>query len=294
MSSLKIQPSPPPSPTEEDISRAGAYADEEAGASSTTGRTRRQKQKQRAEGGPFVDDEESDSSDGAPGRTGSYPPTNDEEAESRKVEENLRKWEAAEKERRRAVRDSSSTVASTSLVGDVTRKASWLWPGKRSRQAAQGAGIHHIIPSSEDGVPMDDIVNDTAMPLTPEHENPFTTPMASVVSLNTPDDSAIMTESTSAKELSDSATTPTATAAPGDPLPRSHPPPQPLDLPKPRTPPPRNSIPHTDRPPEPIAAPNVNAGVGEEDASDKRWWTDWLCGCRQDGDNQAARTNPFE
>lgn len=128
------------------------------------------------------------------------------------------------------------------------------------------------------------------MPFTPEPENPFTTPMASVVSLNTPDDSAIMTESTSsaANELSDSVTTPTA-AAPGDSSPRSHPPPQPLDLPKPRTPPPRNGTPHADRPPEPIAAPNVNAGVREEEASDKRWWTDWLCGCRQDGDHQVRK-----
>lgn len=88
MSSQTIAPSPPASPAEEDISHAGVYADSEAGASTATltGRTDRQRQKQRA-GGPFADDGEDSSLEDASGRTGSYPPTNDEEAESRRIAE---------------------------------------------------------------------------------------------------------------------------------------------------------------------------------------------------------------
>lgn len=88
MSSLHIQPSPPPSPTEEDIGRAGVYADSEAGASTATltGITERQRQKRRAEG-PDEDDNSSTSSDEAFDRKESYPPTNDDKTESRRVEE---------------------------------------------------------------------------------------------------------------------------------------------------------------------------------------------------------------
>lgn len=137
---------------------------------------------------------------------------------------------------------------------------------------------------------MDEMEHDIATPgvLQRENEDPFVTPMASTVSLNTPQDSAIMTESTdgAAKEPSNKQ--------------RNHkrrskrksyiPPPQPLDIPQPLTPPPRTGSPHANRPPEPIPAPAISeaAQEQEEEVSDKRWWTDWLCGCREHGDNQVS------
>ncbi|KAI0812337.1 hypothetical protein BC629DRAFT_1589120 [Irpex lacteus] len=284
MSSQILYDSPQQSPIEEDISRAHSH--HEPGASPTT-KTERQRQKQRAEG-PFVDgvDEESSSDEGEDKR-GSYPPNNDEAEESRRIEENLRKWELAEKERRRAARDSTSTAASSSLVGDVAKRASLLWSGKRSRPPVQGLGQHHVVPTTDEGVALDELDNDTIAVATPDPENPFKTPNASTVSLNTPDDPAIMTEASAG---TDSLTTPTKAGFRKS-LPH---PPKPLDLPEPRSPPPRSGTPHTNQPPEPMPPPAITADVHEEELPEKRWWTDWLCGCREREENQAARTNPFE
>ncbi|EPQ57502.1 hypothetical protein GLOTRDRAFT_110604 [Gloeophyllum trabeum ATCC 11539] len=72
------------------------------------------------------------------------------------------------------------------------------------------------------------------------------------------------------------------------------PPPKPLDLPEPRAPPPRSGTPVANRPPEPIPSPVPVPVEQEEDEPPTRWWTDWLCGCREGGEHQAARTNPME
>lgn len=137
---------------------------------------------------------------------------------------------------------------------------------------------------------MDDIENDTPTPNIPEAQNPFITPMSSTVSLNTPHDSAIMMESSdsTAKKPDKGAK---AQHGLGRRNTRSHPPPQPLDIPEPRTPPPRTGSPHTNRPPEPIAPPSVSEIAQEEELPEKRWWTDWLCGCREHGDNQVGRSS---
>jgi hypothetical protein len=57
------------------------------------------------------------------------------------------------------------------------------------------------------------------------------------------------------------------------------PPPIPLDIPMPPTPPPRITSPIEPQTPIPIALEE------EELESDRegRWWTDWLCGCRETG-----------
>ncbi|THH05343.1 hypothetical protein EW146_g9928, partial [Bondarzewia mesenterica] len=67
------------------------------------------------------------------------------------------------------------------------------------------------------------------------------------------------------------------------------PPPEPLGLPKPRTPPPRINTPYSNRPPEPIPPPvpraqERDASAQEEDAKPVRWWTEWLCGCSEGPD----------
>ncbi|KAG8898361.1 hypothetical protein FRC00_002908 [Tulasnella sp. 408] len=72
--------------------------------------------------------EEEDADDGvelteagaAPGgATESYPPMKDEELETRRVQENLRRWEEAERQRRKAARDSRAARTPSTLISDV-------------------------------------------------------------------------------------------------------------------------------------------------------------------------------
>lgn len=132
---------------------------------------------------------------------------------------------------------------------------------------------------------MDEFDNDTAMPVTPDPENPFSTPMASTVSLNAPGDSAIMTEASadSTQNLAGSSSAPSDGQNNKS---RPPPPPQPLNLPQPRSPPPHSGTPHINQAPEPIPPPTVTEEVHEEELPEKRWWTDWLCGCRAERDDQ--------
>ncbi|KAF8070224.1 hypothetical protein FPV67DRAFT_1007238 [Lyophyllum atratum] len=88
----------------------------------------------------------------------SYPPTNDEAAETRRIEENLRKWETVERQRRKAARESAQS--SPSLVGDVSRRASLLWSGNRSRHKNDSSLGNHVALRSQENinaVPLDDI-----------------------------------------------------------------------------------------------------------------------------------------
>lgn len=205
--------------------------------------------------------------------------------------QNLKRWEQAERQRRKAARVSQTSVASSSLVGDVTHKASLLWPGKRRSQQGppKGPGTHHQLRNSEDEVALDDIDTRLSAPPTPEPDNPFATPAASTLSLNNPEGSAIMQESDSAKTLAEDP----SHAAPQARKPslgrkdslRAQSPPKPLDLPVPRSPPPLSDTSHVNHPPEPIPPPKVQH-VEEEEVPEKRWWTDWLCGCRESGDDQ--------
>ncbi|PCH43604.1 hypothetical protein WOLCODRAFT_132848 [Wolfiporia cocos MD-104 SS10] len=299
--SAHLQPLPP-SPDEEDISRAGAWADLSAGSSS--GSLSKGKEKEYDQetlhdyrGGEGEEEETLTGADG-------YPPTKEEEAESRRIEENLRRWETAERERRKAARASAASGSgSNSVVGDITRKASLLWPSSRAKQASLGGvGAHHVLRTADDSVPLSDIEGGPAISPTPSPEprdNPFATPGPSMVSLHDTQQSAIMTASTSVSSFEElSPTTPTierpvlgASSSFSKQPPTA---PQPLDLPKPRTPPPSSESPHSSRPPEPVSPPVVAPPQPEEEPEPTRWWTEWLCGCSEGGDHQAARTNPFE
>ncbi|CAL1707399.1 unnamed protein product [Somion occarium] len=298
-------PSLPPSPVEEDISRAGTWPED---TSTLTDKPPKAKGKERERldtpSLPYAAEESGFSSD--EGETGveGYPPTKDEKAQARRVEENLRRWELQERQRRKAARESTmSSPTRTSFMADMTQQASLLWSARRSiRPPTGGGGSHHVLRPAEDGVPLDEI--DTPAPSRRASSepavNPFITPAASTVSLNEPYQSAIMTASSSlpsSEEASTSTlTTPTASRPMLPASLPSHPPPQPLDLPKPRTPPPRTGTPHANKPPEPMPPPTLNVTLDEENvpAGKTRWWTDWLCGCMDTGDHQAARTNPFE
>ncbi|KAG2368160.1 hypothetical protein BDR07DRAFT_1478486 [Suillus spraguei] len=74
------------------------------------------------------------------------------------------------------------------------------------------------------------------------------------------------------------------------------PPPQPLGLPPPLTPPPKGTRPRA-IPMKSTPPPRLHQEPTEPE-QEVRWWHDWLCGCSEGpdrgGDNQAGRTNPFE
>ena len=74
--------------------------------------------------------------------------------------QNLKRWEIAERQRRKAARESVGSAESSSLVQDVARRASWLWPAKRSVKQAPppGPGQHHQLRGEdEEEVALDDM-----------------------------------------------------------------------------------------------------------------------------------------
>ncbi|KAI0666673.1 hypothetical protein C8Q78DRAFT_1082931 [Trametes maxima] len=298
------------------------------------------------------DEEEEEDEDAAKG----YPPTKEEIAESRKIEENLRRWEVAERQRRKAARESLASTSgqstAPSLLADLR---SSLFRRDSSRKVPiSGAGTHQVLRSDDrDAEPVDlDLDRDhealqlepiqtpttaafSAPPTPepsphrdlypdpdPEPENPFDTPSASRTSLNIPAASAIMTESDSAptftsgetgsppgKKKGPTSKRPTLLEAPSPAASRAAakkqpPPPKPIDLPAPRSPPPRTDTRQAGKPPELVPPPRVAPAERREPetAADPgppvRWWHEWLCGCGEGpdrgGDHQAGRTNPFE
>ncbi|TDL26286.1 hypothetical protein BD410DRAFT_895689 [Rickenella mellea] len=258
-----------------------------------------------------------------------YPPTNDEEEESRKVEENLKRWELEERMRRKAARVSTSGSTAPSVVGQVGRRASLLWTGRKSNRDSKSLGIHKAV--NQDEFPLDDIDGSPAasMPSSPTPDtfdqrsarssisNPFAdhhrsavmdpsslppTPAARAEKRKTLDSTAEEPEGTGGGDDRPILQATNSFSGPS-PKPKVPPPPMPFDIPPPRTPPPRVSTPPIGHPPEPTPPPVVDAAEREADSEadsgpPTRWWTDWLCGCREGpdrgGDNQAGRTNPFE
>ncbi|TFK54267.1 hypothetical protein OE88DRAFT_1171184 [Heliocybe sulcata] len=304
-------PSLPPSPTEEeDLGRPEAWITDEPHTRNLYSPTKGKSPKKGDSDDTsyeIVDEEEPEAQNGVAG----YPPMTDEEAESRRVEENLRRWEIAERERRRAAR--TSTQASTSTVGDVVKRASSLWPKRSSRTPKDdGAGRHAVLRgrSSEDGVPLTDIndaspalsvansPNPSVVDFSAESQNPFTNSARIPVTPVSPFDdkfqaSALMSSvpPTPAVEDPDGAKELLPHRRASKPPPR----PGPLNLPEPKAPPPHSGAPIANRAPEPIS-PLSPAPVPpqKEEEPPTRWWTDWLCGCNEGGENQAGKTNPME
>ncbi|KAG1737645.1 hypothetical protein EDB19DRAFT_942925 [Suillus lakei] len=231
----------------------------------------------------------------------SYPPTTDDAAETRRVEENLRRWEMAERERRRAARDcvqGNGGGGGPSLLGEVTRRASVLLSKRPSiRSSAGGLGNHRALQSRDsiDVVPLDDIDQSPPASANPfihpsEIESGFVPPALSPF-VDSKEQSSVMTEtfdSDSNTHASQPATLP--------PTSRLVPPPQPLGLPPPLTPSPKGTRPRMASM-KPTPPPTLHQEPIEPE-HEVRWWHDWLCGCSEGpdrgGDNQAGRTNPFE
>ncbi|KAI0305566.1 hypothetical protein B0F90DRAFT_1815170 [Multifurca ochricompacta] len=260
------------------------------------------------------------------GNTEAYPPTTDEEADTRRVQENLKRWEIAERQRRKVARDSLASTSS-SVVVDVARRATSFWSRHVPHSSADGGGRHRALQTSEDNVHLDDIAaspSPSAPPSPsssprPNHPrtgpytragDPFSDPPGSSSSLfiNAQPVATNIGPSASSVEPQASAS---AIALPSSPhsvanfgTPRATrivSAPAPLDLPKPRSPPPRTATPHAKRPPEPFPRPTSRMSrstVDDDDEKPARWWTDWLCGCSEGpdrgGEVQAGRTNPLE
>ncbi|KIY44358.1 hypothetical protein FISHEDRAFT_61899 [Fistulina hepatica ATCC 64428] len=236
--------------------------------------SRKGKQRQLSED----DDSESGDSVGSP----SYPPVNDDDEETRRVEQTLKKWEMAERQRRKVARDVAAgpDTFSPSLVRSVARRASLLWAGKHRHGTPPdpSLGAHRALGSTDsinlDGVVLHDVATPTPSPpatrISPRTDDPFSDAhslpslMQSPVELNTLD---VSENSLLSPSVSSPVSTPLS---------------MPIDEPPPPTSPPR--LQHT---------PDI-----EPEEKPVPWWHEWLCGCSEDadrgGDRQAGRTNPNE
>ncbi|KAG1734737.1 uncharacterized protein EDB91DRAFT_1146589 [Suillus paluster] len=239
-----------------------------------------------------------------------YPPTTDDAAETRRVEENLRRWEMAERERRRAARESAQANGGgggPSLLGEVTRRASVLLSKRQTgRSSSGGLGNHRALKSrdSVDVVPLDDIDQSPRTSANPfihpsEVEPGFDSPSLSPF-VDSKKQSSVMSESCDldsprSPDNFDS-NTHSLQSATIPPTSKLVPPPQPLGLPPPLTPPPKGTRPRM-APMKSTPPPTLRQEPMEPE-QEVRWWHDWLCGCSEGpdrgGDNQAGRTNPFE
>ncbi|KIO30761.1 hypothetical protein M407DRAFT_5506 [Tulasnella calospora MUT 4182] len=86
------------------------------------------------------------------GATESYPPMKDEELETRRVQENLRRWEEAERQRRKAARDSRTARTPSTLISDVAGYVTNFGSSKpASRKKDSRTDSIGTIPSIPDG-----------------------------------------------------------------------------------------------------------------------------------------------
>ncbi|KAK7057271.1 hypothetical protein R3P38DRAFT_2840322 [Favolaschia claudopus] len=230
-----------------------------------------------------------------------YPPVAEDETETRRIQENLKRWEVAERMKRKAARESTTLDAPPpTLISNLTWRASLLWSGKKApapRDNDPSLGAHTALNSHDevDVVPLDSIaVTPTPSPTHSESSNPFANPTnpfsdaeAVMSPSNDPPPPTPQMEKDDAIALQPQR--PAMLAASSSMSIRRPPTPKPLGLPPPRAPPP----PLAQNSPPPVAVvPN------EQDEPKVRWWHDWLCGFGEGpdrgGDQQAGRTNPNE
>ncbi|KAF5389438.1 hypothetical protein D9757_004299 [Collybiopsis confluens] len=255
-----------------------------------------------------------DSSDGEgseePGSTGVYPPTNDDEAETRRIEENLRQWQIHEMQKRKAARESTAAAAKSSRTSSEPGwRASSLWPKSNLRQRELGK---HTALGSEDSIehlPLDNLVttpgpspspSPAPSPRRPDMEedpqNPFVNPSVSPFA-DSQQITAVMSPSDHPSTDPEPTTVLTSTPEPPTLLAKSlsfsrPPPPRPLNLPPPKSPPPPVDI-----PPRAISPLTTTSQPRphQEPEKETRWWHEWLCGCGEDreADNQVGVDSSF-
>ncbi|KAG6334247.1 hypothetical protein ID866_4838 [Astraeus odoratus] len=239
-------------------------------------------------------------------------------AETRRVEETLKRWEIAERRRRKAARESAQIATGPSVLGDVTRRASLILSGRHPshRGSRSGLGNHRALKSREsvDGVPLSDIdlsphriVHSPTPSITYDNSDKDNGPSGTSNPFIHPSEILAVSPSPPPPTLSDSR------PQPGN-VPNSHPALSPTNYPeKPKkatagagTPFPSTSatlsrnpstVPNRN-PLQPTPPPIISPPPPPEPSENKvRWWHEWLCGCGEGpdrgGDHQAARTNPF-
>ncbi|KAG9126210.1 hypothetical protein FRC07_004428 [Ceratobasidium sp. 392] len=268
------------------------------------------------------------------GVDGSYPPMSEDAAEERRVVENLKRWETAERLRRKAMRDSRSLSGGSVVPSPVTalgRRASQLL-FRRSTSSSRDTSTRL---RTDSPTALDDLEHQrrslTRIESADTTRNPFRDPAAAdsdAVALMSPSSTNAFSTEQKKQGRTDSMSTVTGeTAGPVQPTPQRPilqasgsstlftqepgsiraPPPRPLDIPT--TPAPQHryegggAIPaRMSEPREGTRAMRAVAEVQEEEEElereqrEGRWWTDWLCGLkeRRDPNGQGGRTNPFE
>ena len=279
---------------------------------------------------PVVSHADEDTIDGS-GRRGSYPPLSEEVEEERAVVENLKRWENAERLRRKAVRESRSmsTSSAPSPITELSRRASQIL-FRRSTGSKRDSATRL---RTDSPTPLDDLEqqrNSSHLTRTQTDDtarNPFRDPAAAAsdAALMSPATGDPFQPSTSRVQRSDSVSTVTGGTTPVQPTPqrpvlqamgssyvgdgqeRAHAPtPRPLDLPT--TPAPQHLYEGGGIVPAPVsgregmrirrtlAERQEEEEELERERRDGRWWTDWLCGLKEKSDpsGQGGRTNPFE
>ncbi|KAG6889571.1 hypothetical protein C0992_004679 [Termitomyces sp. T32_za158] len=211
--------------------------------------------------------------------TPTYPPTNDDADETRRIEENLRRWDAAERQRRKSARESIQPTPS--LVSNFSRTASVLWSDKRPRYKHDPSLGNHVALHSQENinsVSIDESATPTSSPSpspTPsrdsDSQNPFENTSKSLSPFADPSSSSSLAEMDSSSSSSGLQTN--HSSAKRDPPG----PPMPLGLPPPRTPPPIHTAPS---PTSPLST-SKPADTAPEDSRETMWWHEWLCGCSE-------------
>lgn len=219
--------------------------------------------------------------------------------------QNLRRWEVAERQRWKAARESTFSGPS-SVLASATRRATSFWSRRASHAPADGGGRHRVLQTSEDSGHLEDVApvsSSSALsppftpPLEQRHAGPYAHPndpfsdtpgSTSSLFVNALPVTSDIGASASVIALEAPTSTTDSLSSQSTKVSRSACAPAPLDLPEPRSPPPRTATPHANRPPEPFPRPDSRmshaAAYGEEDEKPVRWWTEWLCGCSEGPD----------
>ena len=169
----------------------------------------------------------------------------------------------------------------SSLVSDVSRRASLLFAGRKGRPHSVTSFANHAALRSQDsidGVPLTRTHNGSSP--SPTHSEHDCDPVADIPqpALSPFDDvhaardvSSSPSPSLVRKEPFHIAGDVAGSKAVNPPRTKQPPPPKPLNLPPPRSPP-------------LVYASDASTKDGSRKASDVRWWHDWLCGCGEGPD----------
>lgn len=181
------------------------------------------------------------------------------------------------------------------MLGAVTRKASVLLSNRHASKSSMGGlGNHRALKSTDsvDAVPLNDIDQSPRV-----SENPFIHPSEqrpSQLDSQSPFDDSDSKERSSVMTENSDPSSPRSPDTFDSNIPSSQlavhprtstlvPPPQPLGLPPPRTPPPAATGTHV-APMKATPAPTMHPERTEPPEQEVRWWHDWLCGCSEGPD----------